>query len=146
MQLSRVPLSGFVGLAGLMLVGCASQDVASPPVQYQAPPPVRPSPTAPSIQRNWGDAAGDTAAGVAAPAPAPITLPQQAPPPSQAETPSPAPSVNYAWIAGRWVWGLNHYTWVSGYWDLPPKPGAHWKAGQWQPSSAGWHWAAGQWQ
>lgn len=146
MNVSRFAFSGLVGVAGMMWMGCASQDVAPPQVFYVAPTAARPVAVGPGDQRIWNTGAETPVSAPAAPVSAPIPLPQQAPPGPQAETPPPAPSPTHAWVPGHWVWVLAQYTWAPGYWDLPPKSGAQWKTGQWQPSNEGWRWEPGRWQ
>ena len=36
-----------------------------------------------------------------------------------------SPGEGYIWISGAWVWS-GRWTWESGHWDRPPRPGAVW--------------------
>ncbi|HMF14581.1 MAG TPA: hypothetical protein VKE94_19835, partial [Gemmataceae bacterium] len=53
---------------------------------------------------------------------------------------------NVQWIPGYWAWDTdrNDYTWVSGFWRVPPQ-GRKWVPGHWTEADGGWRWVTGFW-
>ena len=82
------------------------------------------------------------------PVPEPSTNPptSQTPPPAPiVETAPPAPSTDYVWVDGDWVWN-GGWVWVGGHWVLPPFPGAVWFHGGWARGwGGGFHRMRGHW-
>jgi hypothetical protein len=70
---------------------------------------------------------------------------QTAPPPPPDETQPPAPSPDYVWIGGDWVWN-GGWVWDAGHWAYPPYPGAIWFHGGWGPGPRGYHHLRGHWR
>lgn len=70
---------------------------------------------------------------------------QQAPPPPPVETVVVAPSPDYVWIHGEWVWNGGWF-WVGGHWAYPPYPRAVWIGGRCWHDDHGWHNARGHWR
>ncbi len=62
-----------------------------------------------------------------------ITWMPVTPPPPLHENIPDAPSDQYVWIPGYWVWQGNHYIWATGRWAIPPHPGAKWVPDKWSP-------------
>ncbi|MBS1828714.1 MAG: hypothetical protein JST93_25650 [Acidobacteria bacterium] len=58
--------------------------------------------------------------GVYAPAPPPM--------PRYAYQRPPMPGPGYVWSDGYWSFYAGRYSWVGGYWMLPPYAGAYWVA------------------
>jgi hypothetical protein len=68
------------------------------------------------------------------------------PPPPRREIVVRRPSPRHVWIPGYYRWNGRHYTWVRGYWTLPPRPRAAWVPGYWTPRRGGNVWIAGYWR
>jgi hypothetical protein len=71
---------------------------------------------------------------------------QTPPPPPPDEVQPPAPSPDYVWVGGDWVWN-GGWVWVGGHWVYPPFPGAVWFHGGWAHGWAGgFHRMRGHWR
>jgi outer membrane lipoprotein SlyB len=70
---------------------------------------------------------------------------QQPPPPPPVETVVVAPSPEYVWIGGEWIWA-GGWVWRAGYWGLPPHGHAVWIAGRSWHDDRGWHAERGHWR
>lgn len=114
------------------------------------------------------------------PSPAPVAevmdpqphAPESPPPAAQTEMPPPKPSRDAAWIAGYWQWTGLDWSWLGGWWKVPPQDlvaqatisapspppppqaeprqrpprlDAVWLAGAWYWDGAIWLWYPGQW-
>ena len=58
-----------------------------------------------------------------------------------------APSRDYVWVEGDWVWQGNNYIYKEGYWARPAFRGANWIPGHWKyhRRRGGWFWVPGHW-
>jgi hypothetical protein len=58
-----------------------------------------------------------------------------------------APSPDYVWIDDYYTWdyAANRYSWVQGFWALPPYLGAIWIPGYWEFTSRGYRWMDACW-
>jgi outer membrane lipoprotein SlyB len=72
------------------------------------------------------------------------TIVSQEPPLPPVETMTPAPSPDYVWVGGEWIWN-GRWVWVVGHWDLPPYGGAVWVRGAWVRGPYGWGRTPGHW-
>ena len=71
---------------------------------------------------------------------------QQPPPPAPVETIVVAPSPEYVWIGGEWLWN-NGWIWVGGHWGYPPYLQATWSPGYWSRSGPrNWSRTPGRWR
>jgi hypothetical protein len=68
------------------------------------------------------------------------------PPAPIVEVRAAMPGVGFVWIDGYHRWEANHFTWVPGRWDRPPRLHARWVPGQWHDSRRGWYFVAGHWR
>jgi outer membrane lipoprotein SlyB len=73
-----------------------------------------------------------------------VTYIQQAPPPPPVETIVVAPSPDYIWVGGEWVWNGGWF-WVGGHWGYPPHAHAVWVGGRAWHDEHGWHNERGHW-
>ncbi|MGD1069372.1 MAG: YXWGXW repeat-containing protein [Bryobacteraceae bacterium] len=69
-----------------------------------------------------------------------------APPRPVIEHRGPAPGAGYVWIPGYHRWDGHAHVWVAGYWQLPPRPHAHWVAARWAHRPGGWVLIEGHWR
>jgi hypothetical protein len=69
-----------------------------------------------------------------------------APPRMVVERRSPRPSRNHVWVRGYQNWDNNHYVWVQGRWEQPPRARAHWVAHHYVRRNGGYVMVAGHWQ
>jgi hypothetical protein len=69
---------------------------------------------------NGGPAYNGSDQGVDAPAPPPM--------PNYAYQRPPMPGPGYYWVDGNWNFIGGRYSWVAGYWTLPPFAGGYWTA------------------
>ena len=69
-----------------------------------------------------------------------------APPPLRYETPPPAPSTRYQWIAGYWAWRGGRQEWIAGHWALPPAPGYFWEPARWETQGGAQVFYDGHWR
>jgi hypothetical protein len=69
----------------------------------------------------------------------------QAPPPSQPEHRWASPSHSAVWIPGHNELRDGRYSWVSGYYDYPPRPHSHWVAPQYPHTQTGYSYHPGHW-
>ncbi len=60
----------------------------------------------------------------------------QAPPVVPAEVVPPQPSSAHKWVAGYWAWRDDHYLWIAGHWEVPPRPDATWMPPRWEHRDA----------
>lgn len=65
------------------------------------------------------------------------------PPPRQVMVMRPGP--RHVWLPGYYRWQGNRYSWVNGYWAVPPRHRAAWVPGQWMPQRGGYVWMNGYW-
>jgi outer membrane lipoprotein SlyB len=72
------------------------------------------------------------------------TIVSQEPPLPPVETMTPAPSPDYVWVGGEWIWN-GRWVWVVGHWGLPPYGGAVWVRGAWVRGPYGWGRRPGHW-
>jgi hypothetical protein len=56
------------------------------------------------------------------------------------------PSRNHVWIQGYHNWDGQHYVWVQGRWEEPPRLHAHWVAHRWVHHHGGWVLVEGYWR
>src|SRR5262249_32479344 len=68
------------------------------------------------------------------------------PPPLRSEAIPKAPSADFVWVRGSWAYDGAKWVWVPGAWLLPPKPGAVWVSGHWNPQDQGSSWVDGYWR
>jgi hypothetical protein len=69
----------------------------------------------------------------------------QAPPALQSEVVLEQPSPQHKWIPGFWTYRDSRYLWVSGHWEIPPRPDATWIAPRWVPENGGYRYYEGYW-
>ncbi len=69
-----------------------------------------------------------------------------APPPPPREVVVVRPGPRHVWVPGYYRWHHDHYTWVNGYWSVPPRHRAAWVPGHWVPRRGGYVWVAGYWR
>jgi len=67
------------------------------------------------------------------------------PPPAPAETIVAAPSPDYVWMDGEWIWN-GRWVWVGGHWGYAPYPHAVWIRGYWVHGPYGWRREPGHWR
>ena len=75
------------------------------------------------------------------------TATEYLPPPPQplpAEPSSPAPTPDFVWIGGNWVWLHNGYAWQTGYW-IEPRPDMVWIPAHYVWTPRGYIFAMGYW-
>ena len=72
---------------------------------------------------------------VSEPRGADITWMPVTPPPPLHENVPDAPSDQYVWIPGYWIWRSHSYIWSPGRWAIPPRPGAKWVPDKWSPGN-----------
>jgi hypothetical protein len=58
---------------------------------------------------------------------------------------SAAPSAEYVWIGGNWIWRGGRYVWEEGHWERR-RTGVAWVDGHWKNSRKGWTWEPGHWR
>jgi hypothetical protein len=68
-----------------------------------------------------------------------------APPRMVVERRGPRPSRNHVWISGYHNWDGQHYMWVSGRWEQPPREHARWVAHHWVHRNGGYVLVEGHW-
>ncbi len=69
-----------------------------------------------------------------------------APPVAVVERPGPPPERGFVWIAGYHRWDRDHYVWVPGRWDRPPRVGAVWVPHRWVHRGDHWVLIEGHWR
>ena len=69
-----------------------------------------------------------------------------APPRMVVEKRGPPPSRNHVWVKGYQNWDYDHYVWVQGRWEQPPRARAHWVAHHYVRRNGGYVMVAGHWQ
>jgi hypothetical protein len=144
------PVFVFCGALGL-LAGCASEPESH---VVSAPPPPAPTRSVTTTTTTTPDTVPAVAIGNPANVTVASTTPDgktiivtEAPPALQSEVALAQPSPNYVWLAGYWTWHNNGsgYQWVSGHWELPPRPGSVWVAPTWQQQGNAYKYTEGYW-
>lgn len=74
-----------------------------------------------------------------------IVVPEP-PPTGRSDVVPPAPNAADVWMPGFWSYHNNHWAWVEGYWEAPPRAGATWVPGHWDHITGGWVWNPGHWE
>ena len=69
-----------------------------------------------------------------------------APPRMVVERRGPPPSRNHVWSSGISQLGWQHYVWVQGRWEQPPRARARWVAHHWVHRNGGYVLVEGHWQ
>jgi hypothetical protein len=69
-----------------------------------------------------------------------------APPRMVVERRGPPPSRNHVWISGYHNWDGEHYVWVGGRWEQPPRPHSRWVAHHWEHRNGGYVLVEGRWR
>ncbi|MET0403731.1 MAG: hypothetical protein ABW123_15075 [Cystobacter sp.] len=69
----------------------------------------------------------------------------QAPPAPQYESPPPAPAPSYTWAPGYWYWSGANWTWITGSWMAPPRPGLAFVTPRWVRRGPSWYFVGGGW-
>jgi len=67
------------------------------------------------------------------------------PPPDIEETIVVSPGVGYVWLPGFYGWVGNRWSWTSGHWERPPRPGAFWHAPHYENHGGHHVWTRGHW-
>ncbi|RMF52050.1 MAG: hypothetical protein D6746_17105 [Bacteroidetes bacterium] len=80
------------------------------------------------------------------PGPDRVIVVKKRPPRVRREVQGHRPSHRHVWIPGHWAWERGRFVWRSGYWAVPPRPGAVWVAAHWVPRHDGWVFVAGYWR
>ena len=68
------------------------------------------------------------------------------PPHEVREQRGPRPGRDHVWIPGYYRWDGNRHVWVSGRWELPPRPHARWERHRWVHRHEGWVLVEGHWR
>jgi hypothetical protein len=68
-----------------------------------------------------------------------------APPRMVIEKRGTPPSRNHVWIQGYHNWDGEHYTWVQGRWEQPPRAHAKWVAHHYVRRNGGYVMVDGHW-
>jgi hypothetical protein len=145
-SLSVLGVCGAVGF----LAGCASEPESH---VVSAPPPPPPAMSAPATVYTTPAPASSTIyttpSGQIAAMPSPVgassVVVMQAPPVAQQEIPTARPTRDHVWVAGYWTWRHDHYEWLAGHWEIPPRSGAVWVPPRWQPEGSSWRFYEGYW-
>lgn len=131
------------------LSGCASEPESH---VVSAPPPAPPTGAATAVYSTPTSTvytAPAPAIGTTVAVPSPVggssIVVMQAPPAAQQEVPTPRPSRDHVWVAGYWSWKSDHYQWLAGHWEIPPRVGAVWVPPRWQPEGTSWRFYEGYW-
>ena len=66
------------------------------------------------------------------------------PPPVIVETRTVCPHPGWVWCDGYHAWRGGRYVWVAGRWGAPPRVGARWVVGHWEPHARGRVWIEGR--
>jgi len=69
-----------------------------------------------------------------------------APPRMRVERRTSAPSDQYVWVEGRWVYQDEDWRWTPGSWQLRPNRSAEWISGRWVREGGNWNWVPGYWR
>jgi hypothetical protein len=140
---SAVAVCSVIGL----FAGCASEPESH---LVSAPPPPPPS-TVPAATvyttpaPTYAATQPATVAAVPSPTGASSIVVMQAPPAAQQEIPTERPSRDHVWIPGFWSWKTDHYEWMAGHWEIPPRQGAVWVPPRWQPEGSSYRFYEGYW-
>ncbi len=126
-----------------LFAGCTSEPESH---LVSAPPPPPPSSAPAGTVYSAPSPSQPTVAAVPGPAGASAIVVMQAPPALQQEVPPPRPSSDHVWVAGYWSWRSDHYEWVPGRWQIPPRAGATWVPPRWQPEGSSWRFYDGYWE
>jgi hypothetical protein len=75
------------------------------------------------------------------------TAVSDAPPAPKVEVSGRPPGGTSVWVPGYWRHSEKLWIWVPGSWQIPPRPGAAWRAGHWDqdPTKGSWVWTPGHW-
>jgi hypothetical protein len=73
-----------------------------------------------------------------------VYVPTEPPPPVR-EVISVSPGAGYVWIPGHHAWDHGTYVWITGRWEIAPRPYVRWTPGRWARDSRGWFWIEGHW-
>lgn len=88
-----------------------------------------------------------TLAACGPPPPPGVVWVRTAPPTIQVEAIATAPGTGYVWVPGYHHWNGSTYVWVTGRWELRPRPRAIWVPGHWRHHRGhGWYWVEGYWK
>jgi hypothetical protein len=68
------------------------------------------------------------------------------PPEHAVEEPGPVPTPGYVWTPGYQRWDTDHYTWVPGQYQQPPRPDAVWVPHHWEQKDGNWILVDGRWK
>jgi hypothetical protein len=68
------------------------------------------------------------------------------PPPAVVERPGPPPEHGQVWIAGYYRYEGDHYLWVPGHWEHPPRRHAVWVPHRWEHHHGEWILIEGHWR
>lgn len=69
-----------------------------------------------------------------------------APPPPVIEHRPHQPGPEFVWVDGYHHWDGHRFSWIGGHWVRPPRPGAVWVSGHWDPRPGGYIWVPGHWR
>ena len=75
-----------------------------------------------------------------------VVIYEQAPPRPIAERRQERPSSHHKWVDGYWVRHHNQWVWVSGQWEVPPRPKADWVKPRWEHRGPEYHFTPGYWR
>jgi hypothetical protein len=57
-----------------------------------------------------------------------------------------SPGRGYMWVQGYQNWDGEHYVWVPGRWEQPPRANARWVKHRWNHQRNGWVMVEGHWR
>ncbi len=69
-----------------------------------------------------------------------------APPRIRVEGRGRPPGRGHVWIPGYHRWDGHRHEWVSGRWELRPRPRARWEPHHWVRRGRGWVFVEGHWR